>query len=316
MRPSIEADRPAASDCAVVFCCDANFLPFALMAATQIADISAARDFDIVLATMGPPLAIPPAFAARGLRSVRIDAAGAFDGLMTDKRRNVSAYIRLALPDAFATEYRRLLYLDSDVFVQGGDFGQLLRVDLHGRPVAAVRDNQQWRSPRRMPSAFRTLGLGRNRYFNSGLILMDVKELLTERTMARAVELGQRFAGLDQDLLNAVLHGEWAELSPAWNWQYTWASRLFETLADPNVIHFIGNKKPWTHAGGALPLRFRRAYRAFLEAHFPDRVLPGDGPSPMRDRRYVYRLLLKHLAATRSFTAYLDRFEDDLTVLP
>lgn len=36
----------------------------------------------------------------------------------------------------------------------------------------------------------------------------------------------------------------------------------------------------------------------------------------MRDRRRVDRLLLKQLAATRSVAAYLERFEDDLTVLP
>ena len=314
------ADRPAAADSAVVFACDETYLPFAVHAAAQIARLSPGRDFDICLATMGPPLAPPGSLAPLGLRAARLDPGDAFDGLKLDGRRTASAYLRLALPAAFAGEYRRLLYLDSDVFALGGDFGALLRVDLGGRPLAAVRDSIQWRTPNRRAKVFRALGLPAARYFNSGVMLMDVEAMLARDIPGGCLALGRgerdRLPGLDQELFNAVLHGDWAELSPVWNWQDTWATRLFETLVDPNIVHFIGPKKPWRHVGGALPLRYRRAYRAFLAAHFPERALPDeDGPPPMRDLRYVYRLLGKHLLSARRFAAYLDRFEHDLTVL-
>ena len=125
------------------------------------------------------------------------------------------------------------------------------------------------------PNSFRRLGLGPAPVFNSGVLLIDVAAFNAQDVLERCLAFGASHPpariGLDQDLLNAVLHGGWAELSPVWNWQYTWASRLFEAMADAHVVHFIGPKKPWTHERGELPLRFRRAYRRFFAAHFPRR---------------------------------------------
>ena len=111
-----------------------------------------------------------------------------------------------------------------------------------------------------------------------------------------------------------MLHGGWAEISPVWNWQYTWASRLFEAMADAHVVHFIGPKKPWTHAGGELPLRFRRAYRAFFAEHFPEAPVGEDGVAPMANRAFLQRSLAKHLLSAHKMSAYLERFPSDLTV--
>ena len=93
-----------------------------------------------------------------------------------------------------------------------------------------------------------------------------------------------------------MLHGGWAEISPVWNWQYTWASRLFEAMADAHVVHFIGPKKPWRHDGGELPLRFRRAYRGVLRRAFSrgaDRR--GRGARRWRTAAFLQRSLAKHL---------------------
>jgi hypothetical protein len=47
-----------------------------------------------------------------------------------------------------------------------------------------------------------------------------------------------------------------------------------------------------------LPLRFRRAYRAFLDEHFPDAPAIGpDGTPPHRNLGYMRRMLLRHLLA-------------------
>ena len=319
MQTSLTADRPAASDRAVVFACDANYLPMALHAAAQLAALHPARDFDICLATMDDPLALPPSLAPLGLRAVRIEAHGAFDDLKTDRRRTASAYLRLALPGAFAADYRRLLYLDSDVFVQGGDVSALLRAELRGRPLAAVRDTIQWRTPSRRPEAFRILGLPHARYFNSGLMLMDLDAILARDLPARCLTLargeGRRLPGHDQNLLNATLHGDWAELSPVWNWQDTWATRLFETLVDPHIVHFIGSKKPWSPKGRDLPPRWRRSYARFFAEHLPERALPPEPAPRLPATGDLARLLLKHLVSARRMAAYLDRFESDLAVL-
>lgn len=130
----------------------------------------------------------------------------------------------------------------------------------------------------------------------------------------RAASAGR--IGLDQDLLNAVLHGGWAEISPVWNWQYTWASRLFEAMAGAHVVHFIGPKKPWTHDGGELPLRFRRAISGLFHGAFPGGARWGATGWPMANRAFWAKAMGKHLLSMGKMAAYLERFPTDLTVIP
>ena len=68
-------------------------------------------------------------------------------------------------------------------------------------------------------------------------------------------------------------------------------------------------------ATGSLPLRFRRAYAAFVAEHFPDapQIDPG-GRTPFADRSRLRSVLWRHYLSQRRFADYLDRFPDDLTV--
>lgn len=320
MTISLTASCPATHDKAVVFACDSNYARYALFAADQIARLHPNRDFDICLCAMGEDLAPVESLAKRGFRYCRIGAEGIFAGLNLDARRTEAAYLRLALPESFRDEYRRLLYLDSDVFVQGRGLSRLMDLDLGERAVGAVRDNTQWRTPERRPEQFRKVGLPTARYFNSGLLLMDVARFNSGRLLQRCLDFAHahegRMIGHDQNLLNCVLQGDWAELHPAWNWQYTRATMLFEALEGANIVHFIGAKKPWKHTSGALPPKFRRAYRTFFAEHFPDAPQIGeDGLRPLQNRSYLRSLLYRHLVASRSFGRYLERFEDNWSVL-
>jgi Glycosyl transferase family 8 len=314
------ASQPARHDTAVVFACDANYAKFAHFAADQIARLHPDRDFDICLCAMGEDLPAVASLASRDIRYCRIGADGVFTGLNLDARRTEAAYLRLVLPEAFQEDYPRLLYLDSDVFVQGGDLSRLMALDLGARAIGAVRDNTQWRTPNRRPEPFRHVGLPSARYFNSGLLLMDVATYNAQGILPRSLEFARAHAGkmigLDQELLNCVLQGDWAELHPVWNWQYTRATMLFEALEGAHIVHFIGAKKPWKHSSGALPVKFRRAYRAFLAEHFPEAPLAReDGLRPHENRQYLRSLFIRHLLAIGRFGDYLDRFEDEWSVL-
>jgi hypothetical protein len=316
----LESPQPARASRAVVFACDGHYARFALFAAEQIARLNPTRDFDICLCAMGEDLAAPPGLVGKRLRLCRVETDGIFRSLRLDARRTEASYLRLALPAAFAGEYARLLYLDADVFVQGGDFAGLFGVDIGPHPLAAVRDNMQWRTPDRRPDSFRRLGLAATRVFNSGVQLIDVAAFNDQQVLERCLAFGRSHSpariGLDQDLINAVLHGGWAELSPVWNWQYTWASRLFEAMEGANIVHFIGPQKPWKHDRGEFPLRFRRAYRAFMAEHYPEDPVGPDGPSPHQNPGFLRRMLVKHLLALGKTCRYLDRFPNALTVHP
>lgn len=315
----LEASTPPRAERAIVFACDGQYARYAMLAAEQIARLHPARDFDICLCYMDDRPPEPASLAHLGVRYCRVTTGDLFDGLRLDPGRTQVVYLRLALPAAFAGEYRRLLYLDGDVFVQGGDFGALLGVDLGSHAIGAVRDNSQWRTPARRPKQFKVLGVEGAPYFNAGVMLIDVAGFNAQGILGSCVRIGRENRDVmirhDQNLLNATLKGDWAELSPKWNWQYTWASRLFEAMEDANVVHFIGPRKPWKDERGEFPLRFKRAYRAFMAAHFPDHPVGPDGTLPHENPAFLRRMLVKHLLALGKTCAYLDRFPDDLTVV-
>ena len=149
---SIETSRAAGSDTAIVFAGDGFYARAAMQVAQQIDALNPERRFDICIAANDMPEAPPDSLSHLNLRRCAIRTHGLFDGLRLDPGRTEIVYLRLALPQAFRGEYRRILYLDSDIFVQAAGFDALLTLDLGERAIAAVRDNAQARKPRRTPT--------------------------------------------------------------------------------------------------------------------------------------------------------------------
>ena len=109
MAVTLKSASPPRAERAVVFACDGRSAPFALVAAEQIAGLYPERDFDICLCSWtGSPE--PPGLAHVGIRFCRVATGGLFAGPRLDPGRTQVVYLRLALPAAFAGEYRRLLY--------------------------------------------------------------------------------------------------------------------------------------------------------------------------------------------------------------
>lgn len=160
--------------------------------------------------------------------------------LIRGKSLTRMAYARLFLDTVVASSVTRLIYIDTDT-VCGLDVGELLRTDLRGRTVGAVpngnADGDEDRNVAR-------LGLQNPRYFNSGVLLIDVVRW-RERHVGRAVldfcrMNPDRLVSPDQDGLNVVLDGDWFPLDERWN---RWAVR-----AGPDercILHYTMNPKPW-----------------------------------------------------------------------
>lgn len=148
----------------------------------------------------------------------------------------------------------RMLYLDSDILVQG-NLKELWQTDLQSHPVAAVENYS--------PTACQDIGLPRPEYFNSGVLLMDLtlwrQESLHCQVNDYARENAASLKFVDQCSLNAVLQGRWQRLAARWNQQsdvykvmtrdylgcgYT-PEELHEAFVNPGIVHFIGARKPW-----------------------------------------------------------------------
>lgn len=304
---------------AVVMACDAGYAPYAAHLAAQIAAAHPGRGFDICVASV-KPLEWPESLAQIGVRQIALPAENPFAGGPHQSRHGAETFLRLLLPGALAGSYDRLFYLDSDIWHEGGGIDRLLAVDLGGAVLGAVRDNTQWRTPGRRNPEFKAMGRGARPYFNAGVLLIDCAAWVAAGMEARLVSLwrerGEAMVRHDQSLLNIALDGEWAELSPVWNWQWTWSSRHFADLAGPRMVHFIGRRKPWADREGALPVRFRAGYAAFAARHWPGRgeIAPVDAERPgwPADLR---RGLVKHWTAAPAMRRYLDRFSGPYAVV-
>ena len=134
----------------------------------------------------------------------------------------------------------------------------VLDADLGPHAVGAVRDHIQWRSPARRPTQFRRFGWPTAPYLNSGVMLMDLPACRAMDLLPRAVDLGRRekarLVGHDQTLINCLLRGAFAELSPVWNWQYSKYGRLAEAMVDellPRADLVVPNHYELDHLTGA-----------------------------------------------------------------
>jgi len=177
---------------------------------------------------------------------------------------SAATYGRLLLPDALPAHQRRVLYLDADILVLQ-DLQPLWEAELHGASIGAVLDG--------LDSARRAGGPGLEhvprvqRYFNAGMLLMDLPRWRSRGIAARALRFLQanpRTPYSDQDALNVACDGDWQPLDPKWNCQALYHFGPLDRGARhelPGIVHFITGDKPWVAARPNPHARFYNAYR-------------------------------------------------------
>jgi len=312
---SCTTSRPAQSRYAAALCTDANYLPYALFVANELHELHDMESLDIVMCVTDDCV-IPDSLGHLNLRVCRISAGAAFAGLYLDARRTEAVYHRLAIPYLFRTDYDRILYLDSDIFIQGSAFARLFSIDMGGRAIAAVRDVPQWTKPTKELHPFAEKRRIAPKYFNSGVMLIDTVAFQSTGILERCLALGNEFLGKsyqhDQDLINCALEGDWVELSPMWNWQRAVGMPHNGTMLPLNIVHFIGARKPWRDWDFRIAPRFKFALNAFLRRNFPE--LPGcEIISAGKTSRLNYvQYGLDLIKRSRAMARYVARFPDDL----
>lgn len=169
-------------------------------------------------------------------------------------RYGVATYQRLAMAELLPNDLDKVIYLDSDMVVLG-DIAELWQEDLNGNPIAAVENLS--------PKACTGLGLGRDKYFNAGMLVADLKywreHHIKDQLTLFLSEQAERIKHLDQCALNGVFEGNWRKLPLKWNLQadahgvlkkysngcgYSHQD-IEEAIRKPSIVHFIGRQKPW-----------------------------------------------------------------------
>lgn len=295
---------------AVLQVCDANYLPFALHLMNQIMFFCPNRKFDLVVASEHP-LKLPDWAVDAGILFHQMSPDDLPTNLPIGGVARASFY-RIKAPDQLASRYRRLLYLDSDIVMDGGDLDRLIEIEMGDHPIAAVMDALIYNDKGGHAPEYKMLGLPAFAYFNTGMMVIDTDAYLRERISERCVEVilahreAIRYA--DQSAYNIVLKGRFARLSPVWNWMNIRDYPLVTRRIPVRFHHFIGRAKPWNDVE-ALERRFRESYASFFRSHLPEamsrlsataapRVLPLD------------RLISELLTHTRRRIVNAQRFSE------
>lgn len=172
--------------------------------------------------------------------------------LTTEKNFYVtpSTYIRFELADALP-KLDKVLYLDADIII-AGDIQELWDTNIANHYIAAVEN----------PFFDRHQSLGMDNsygYFNAGVLLANLSLWRQDDIKKHAIAFMNTNSAacilFDQDTLNAVCKGLWIRLALRWNLQLIYLTRARElphykdeirqTLANPTIIHYTTNSKPW-----------------------------------------------------------------------
>lgn len=163
-----------------------------------------------------------------------------------------AAYSRLLFSDLLPQTVESVLYLDCDVVCQK-DLTELAELAPTVDILGAVRD--PWLDPD--PALKISLGLNKDDvYFNSGVLLINVKTWRAETTEADLcafIAARPDIKHADQDTLNAILAPRLTELPEKWNTMIDHPRRKEEPILrdDAAILHYVGGFKPW-HFGYTL----------------------------------------------------------------
>ncbi len=144
-------------------------------------------------------------------------------------------YFRLFISELFPN-IDKAIYLDADSIVLA-DIAYLYDIDLKGNLIGAIWDYFVCHTPQIINYAEGSVGMGHNKYVNSGVLLMDLSKMRAMKFSQRFLNLLQRYhlrlIAPDQDYINAIARNRILYLGDEWNVQSTMPSSV-----KPKLIHY------------------------------------------------------------------------------
>jgi lipopolysaccharide biosynthesis glycosyltransferase len=202
----------------------------------------------------------------------------AFAGLPLWGRMPISTYFKLGLGDFLPVAEGRAIWLDCDVIVLD-DLAELWRTPLGTDVIAAAQDAVvPFVSSRCGIAGYRQLGMNPDaKYFNAGVMLVDLDAWRSHGIRARAVDYLKRCESSvtfwDQEGLNVALAGAWAEVDSRWNFNASIPGARMSGRELPSIVHFAGGLKPWR-------FRTRDELRSLYYVYLDRTAFKGWRPEP------------------------------------
>ncbi len=161
---------------------------------------------------------------------------------------SATIYYRMFIPSMFP-EYEKAIYLDSDIVLLD-DIVNFYNMDLGTNLLAVVKDevvngNASFRKYSKI-----ALGLDAVKYFNSGVLLMNLKAIrenkIEDRFISMLVKYNLDTIAPDQDYLNVLCKDKVLYLPENWNKMPDFGKKIKED--ELHLIHYNMYRKPWHYA--------------------------------------------------------------------
>ncbi|MGN0453414.1 MAG: glycosyltransferase family 8 protein [Ruminococcus sp.] len=188
----------------------------------------------------------------------KLEFASMSSGLeaITDRKSNhircdyftLTIYFRLFIASMFP-QYDKAIYLDSDI-VLCSDIAEMYGVDIGDNFVGACRDASIEGIEPFQSYVEAVVGVDRNDYVNSGVLLMNLKKLREASFDKHFLSLLDKYhfdsVAPDQDYINAICAGKIYYLPAVWN---AMPNERNEELKGVKLIHYNLFSKPWCYSG-------------------------------------------------------------------
>jgi lipopolysaccharide biosynthesis glycosyltransferase len=234
----------------VVFCFDKNYSDHA---AVSIYSLYANSKTPIKVYCVVPATdisAIPSIGILREKYSINIEIVpgdvSVFDGWKVSGHVTSAAYIRILIPRLI--EEKKVIYLDSDLIVLA-DLLELYKTPVEKVLLAGAIDQGGAAAKSTLPRD------KSDTYINSGVLVLNLEALRKDNSIQKCSEINFRYKDYlgkwpDQDIINKYAENKKKILDPKWNRpcrSNQINSKDWEEIKNnSNIIHFIGDEKPWT----------------------------------------------------------------------
>jgi lipopolysaccharide biosynthesis glycosyltransferase len=195
------------------------------------------------------------------LRFIQVNGGDATGGLPASNLIPELAWYRTLLPDLLP-ELDRVLYLDTDIVVRDSLAG-FHDLELGDHYAACIND---YLAAIAHPEVAKNINIGYEKYFNSGVMLLNLKALRRDGGGQRILDIAKKnIAHLhfpDQDALNLALGFNALLVDPCWNYpalsdeyfsryrgnpalSLASCDRVCESDFEPVIVHYSAHPKPW-----------------------------------------------------------------------
>lgn len=154
----------------------------------------------------------------------------------------------------------KCIYIDCDLVVEG-DISELFNEDISGYYIGGIADPMQ--VFKKYSKYAKNIGIpDRKQYINSGVLLMNLKEINSAPEVRENLEqagLNENLLFKDQDAINVALYGGIKLLPIKYNafpiivsrnekryYKLYGKKNMKEAKANPLIVHYIGFFKPWS----------------------------------------------------------------------